>query len=999
MNPNSVDQKNSENLSGNMNSGQPTQSGGTFAMDVTRNPQAGAPQYQRPAEPVVDPARAAMDGVAPAMAGTIPSRMKHPKIRLKRTKDTRPAPAPMPDEVLPQVNNSNEIEPEDNHKSKTIVILAIVGVVAIIAIIVLSILLKGGGIEWKTGYGDIDLEYVAQSTVKLGVEADSGVLDGISYDGSCDRNEKIKKPERDGNDVKWDLSEGVGKCTLRARYQLRTIEKTFTVVSRNIERESLGLEDIYRTKISQDADDDGDGLTNKREKTINTKIDLTDSDGDGLADGYEVNTLKTDPLKSDSDGDGLNDGSEVKLGYNPTKADSKGDGVKDGERKLSYTYKSDSATLKLSGKGDIANTTIDITKGAALSKKTGLIPRLYSFYTAGKTDEIKVIISYTDEQLSSAKIKEKDLTIYRYDLSDAKYEKVDTKIDSNNKTVSATLTDLSSYYVVGSKSGAKLDSKGSEIMFVLDNSWSMYTNEQYKKLNNGQDHKNKLEASDPDGRRFKLTKELAEKLDKKGVKIGVGEFSGDYATVKKVGTSIEDLKTTLDGMNEHFHIKQSGTNITDAIRGGAKELSSSANLKTLIVLTDGKDNKGLASVAYSLASEMANKNIRVCVLGFGEGAYSDEVSIITDRTGCKYFSSSDVTGLDEVFNNLEVLLNDELADVDGDGKMDGYVMADSGFMVTRDGFSFRNYSSDLMTNGHCYGMATFAQLYYSKKMPLRHNPITAAGLTSSSYNLNWSYFKDYQNLYDYKLQTNALKYVPQFGAEYFGEQEAVNKYSVKDGAITYSDKIRAEIDKTGIFGYYKSNTKEKSDVQMQKYGFSYNSIEKARLNETKMQSSATMNDIDRSLMNAIFASQIRQASVKMYSSGSAIGIDGAISRTASKQMTNSNDFMDLLASRMRKHEAPVILAYFSGGLHAMNAINLIQDAKDSNHYYIGVYDSNYPGEKRYLELKCSKYSCTTKSNDYYSESGEVIRISISQAEDLRHFEEIVVEEPEYYDEN
>lgn len=85
-------------------------------------------------------------------------------------------------------------------------------------------------------------------------------------------------------------------------------------------------------------------------------------------------------------------------------------------------------------------------------------------------------------------------------------------------------------------------------------------------------------------------------------------------------------------------------------------------------------------------------------------------------------------------------------------------------------------------------------------------------------------------------------------------------------------------------------------------------------------------------------------------------------------------------------EAPVILAYFSGGLHAMNAINLIQDAKDSNHYYIGVYDSNYPGEKRYLELQCSKYSCTTKANDYYNQSGEVIRMSVSQAEDLKHFE-------------
>jgi hypothetical protein len=123
----------------------------------------------------------------------------------------------------------------------------------------------------------------------------------------------------------------------------------------------------------------------------------------------------------------------------------------------------------------------------------------------------------------------------------------------------------------------------------------------------------------------------------------------------------------------------------------------------------------------------------------------------------------------------------------------------------------------------------------------------------------------------------------------------------------------------------------------------------------------------------------------MYSSGSAIGIDSTVVNNSTKHMTNSNDFISLLSSRIARHEAPVILAYFSGGLHAMNAINLVQDAKNSNHYYIGVYDSSYPGEKRYLELSCSKYSCTTKANSYYGESGEVIRMSISQDEDLKHF--------------
>ena len=881
------------------------------------------------------------------------------------------------------------VNPEtgEPRKSKNLIALAVIAIILVITGVVIAILMNGGNIAWKEAYGDIGLEYVAQTTVRLGVDASDSVLEGVKYEGKCDRNEDIKQPEKDGKDVKWDLSEGVGKCTLKAKYQLKTIEKKFTVISKDVEREDLGLEDIYRNNLDPNSDDDGDGLINKREKTTNTKTDLTDTDGDGLTDGYEVDTLKTDPLKADTDDDGLNDSSEIKLGYDPLKPDSKGDGVKDGARKNSYSYKDNGVMVKISGTGDIANVTVDVTEGAALSKKTGLIPRLYSFYAAGKADDIKVTISYTDLELYNTRISANNLVIYRYNFENDKYEMLDTVVDRANRTVTAKLEDLSSYYIVGSKTGANLDKADPEIVFVLDNSWSMYTNEQYKRVN-GRDYPSPLGGNDPEGRRFVLTKELAERLNKKGVKIGISEFSGDYVTVNKVGSKIDEIKKTLDGMNEHPYTKEDGTNIASAIQNGAKEFSGTAGLKTVVILTDGKDTRGLSAKANAIANEMANKNVRVCVLGFGEGAYSDDVSSITNRTGCRYFSSSDVTGLDEVFKNLEILLNDELADIDGDGRMDGYVMADSGFIAARDGFSFRNYSSNIMPDGHCYGMATFAQLYYAKKIPLRHGVISAAGLTSYSYNLNWSYFKDYQNLYDYKLKTNALKYMPQIGYEYFNELEPANIYSMNDGAISYNKDIRSEIEATSLYEFYKDKPSLKSDAQVAKYGFSYNSMEKARLSETKMQDSATMNDIDRSLLNAIFAGQIRQTSVKMYSSGSAIGINATIVDAGGmKRMTNSNDFITLLASRVRRHEAPVILAYFSGGLHAMNAINLIQDAKDSNHYFIGVYDSNFPGEKRYLELQCSKYSCTTKANDYYNESGEVIRMSISQAEDLKHFEQ------------
>lgn len=65
-------------------------------------------------------------------------------------------------------------------------------------------------------------------------------------------------------------------------------------------------------------DSDNDGLTDSEEKALGTEFNNPDSDGDGLNDGAEVNTYKTDPLNPDSDAGGVTDGNEVKLGLDPS---------------------------------------------------------------------------------------------------------------------------------------------------------------------------------------------------------------------------------------------------------------------------------------------------------------------------------------------------------------------------------------------------------------------------------------------------------------------------------------------------------------------------------------------------------------------------------------------------------------------------------------------------------------------------------------------------------
>ncbi|MBI4050106.1 MAG: hypothetical protein HY398_01510 [Candidatus Doudnabacteria bacterium] len=64
-------------------------------------------------------------------------------------------------------------------------------------------------------------------------------------------------------------------------------------------------------------DTDADGLTDSREEELGVDPGKADSDGDGLADGDEVNVYHSDPLLPDTDSDTFQDGQEVKDGYDP----------------------------------------------------------------------------------------------------------------------------------------------------------------------------------------------------------------------------------------------------------------------------------------------------------------------------------------------------------------------------------------------------------------------------------------------------------------------------------------------------------------------------------------------------------------------------------------------------------------------------------------------------------------------------------------------------------
>ena len=434
-------------------------------------------------------------------------------------------------------------------------------------------------------------------------------------------------------------------------------------------------------------------------------------------------------------------------------------------------------------------------------------------------------------------------------------------------------------------------------------------------------------------------------------------------------------------MNGSFITNSEGTNITNALNNSIDEFVDDSDNKYIVILTDGQDSS-LKSNTQSIIKKAIENNVKICSIGFGGGSYNAELSNISNSTGCKFYSSGNSQGLTELFDNVGAELNDNLIDTDKDGKHDGILIADSGFLVNRDGFSFENYSSNF-TGGHCYGMATFAQLYYKKVLPLTLSSKKTEKANSFSYDLNETYFENYSNLYDYKLESEELKYA---FSRTFKEFIPADLFALENTKYGINKKYKSEIDGFNLYDYDEYKTTLTKKEQQKKYGFTYETAEDLLLNENKMQKSNSLSNNELQLFNAIYASHIRQNVVTNYSSGMnfILWLRNVVG-TETSENKGAQGFIKVLKQRLEDKDAPVISSDYGDGPHAINAISLVQDIENPNYYYIGVYDNNYPGEKRYVDIKCSKYTCVTVDNEYYSKKGEPIRISRSLDYDLEYY--------------
>ena len=683
-----------------------------------------------------------------------------------------------------------------------------------------------------------------------------------------------------------------------------------------------------------------------------------DEDGDGLTNDEEINTYKTDPYSQDSDSDALRDPDELIYGTNPLKEDSDGDGLLDGVEVAKsldpLSESTDSKTLDklvtFPGSYNTSNYTADI----ALSWDAGDANMSLS-YLENVTDNYLVSNPYilTDAYLVHSKGTNSGMTIsfdvngntddcviYAYDNGNLTPVK-STKDDNGN--ISATVADNKTY-VVGKKNIKS--SYPTVISFVIDNSGSMYDQFVSSLGRVGNDNS---------GKRFEMVNGIAKALGTNNYTYNLYTFIGSVTTELRDVTDLSVLNEKLSNTNEPQSSSDlTGTNIGGGVKAAINDMVSyDGYRKIIIVLTDGEDTtyNDLNSIAY----EAKENKIALIGIGLGDEVEPELPEMITAGSG-DIFYAKDANCLEDVVAKIK-------ASIELTVKNDRILIADCGFTPEKNGFQFKNYSTE-QSGGHCFGMATFAKLYYMGELEETFDgddsgTLNVNSMYSPSYILTnstvWSNYKNGVDLYSWDSA---------YGIAFPGKSLAYDWNNITDGFVPFTDEMReyieskngtvitmpssGTVDEVTTCEYYEVDPLNLSDNE---YLSSFGAAPKNKAGDdfekalslyraSEEYNAADSGDWETHL--ALYSMQTWQHN-----------------KDAHGVQLNTYENVEALEARVNTGE-PVVLVI--NGDHAVNLCKIEQDVNDSTKYYYSIYDNNYPGVTKTLCVTITPYSYTNLSH-------------------------------------
>ena len=781
------------------------------------------------------------------------------------------------------------------------IILIILGAIfaLIIVLIVFSIIIDPVKISF-TG-DDATTIATMSDQIKLGAVAKNKANDQFELNWQVSAGNLSK--------VVWQLPSEDGTYTISVSAGNKVKNKTVTVISNKLEEMSL---------------------------KDNSNISYIDSDSDGLSDSYENNSSKTDSNNKDSDGDTLSDGSEVALGLNANEKESKDDGVQDDERNLKYNlkYESIGAELLITGTDNITDTTIDRYNLNTINEISSVISQVYSVSMQGNVNSAKLTLKYDKGTVTQKGLNEGKLAIYKLDIDNNKYIKQDSSVNSQSCTVSANITDSGKFFIADSTN--MKEQLSTELMFVIDNSGSMYPSEMVEGS----------QENDTQFKRVDLSNRIIDKL-KGDYKFGAGKFTYDYEELCPLTNDKDKVKEKINSIKSLTE-KFTGTYIGNALEQGLNQFKDSKDnaRKYMILLTDGKDTTGVDGYDEkkfdTAINEACSKNVKVFTIGLGNELDTEKLESISKMTGGKFYYASNSNVLENIFELISADINYGFIDMNKDSNDDYIIYKDNKFLSKKNGMPINNFSSKGNVTGQTYGMSLISKLYYENKLP---NSMSSISVKNSVTGEN-----EYAN--GYEFQSNDQNYFSVLSNYELKDLQFMDNNtndfmssSIEKGVLYISKDYRDNLKKYGfVFDYYDSPSSNSGFKEYEVYGFDKDMLKNDNEEDNDEESaSSELEDSDQQFLNAIYRLDILKY------------------RDDKLSLENNPDkTFDYIVKCMDNNEVPLLLLNDN---YAVCLQKILIDINNDNHIKLEVYDSNHGSTPQYIEVERTRIYNELDGND------------------------------------
>ena len=681
----------------------------------------------------------------------------------------------------------------------------------------------------------------------------------------------------------------------------------------SMEKELMGIASAGANEENDTHITDGK-LSDEEKEALGLAKYLPDTDKDGLSDYYEINVSKTDPKNEDTDGDGITDGAEVYAGYNPLTAN-------DANAVITNVISSEGASVEISGKAQNAVASIDEVTNNSIRGAAGVVGTPYEFYTTASMESCKLTINYSTDDLNKWNSLPTNLAIFKFNPETLNFDKVEgSRVDANAGTVSADIDSIGIYAIGDDK--YMQETYNTRIFFLIDNSGSMYPEEMCPNS----------EENDVEFKRLDFASNLIDRLGT-NAQYGAAKFTGTYTKISDITDNTSSVKTAIDGIrtdDTYFD----GTEIADSISNAVDELGKNRSDKNYIVLlTDGYPSSPNAEKEAAALQKAVDNNITIFTIGLGKRIDAEYLTNIADATNGQFFQASNADALENIYDKIQSFMSYNQVTFEEESGTKGYIVADSGFNVLKDGIGYNNFRSDFAPNGADVGIAGLIRDYYTGSLEMsREGYTTDDGTEVPGYDIS-----SISGITDGKADLNSVE----LGAlasynEYIQRSDKWNYRSIMGGTLHYTSDTRAFIDGANlkvITSHYDYSAPEQSGFMKFLRTITFNKIKDFTDYECVLIDTKNLQGDDLAIMNML----------RWYCAVP----DAADKCNIIDFGYNGDEAFDELINELTTG-TPALITY---GGSAMNAIRIIRDEENPDLFIIDAYDSNSPERSTRITLR------------------------------------------------